>query len=211
MIEAAKAFLKPLLRSAFDSAKTATPLTAAGWVMVVILIASAPALWEAVKTFAARAGCVTALELPGGVKLSVSAQQVYQILAPINARFRKETAERIAELQPDEFHRLMRIGLLDADDRCEFESPQSFMRRDLATDYALEEKGLVKIGPDPGARADLTTGRKAVAGNAIRCYNLKLTDLGQDVRSALVLSFKDAFAGRATSDKPKDDAKMAAR
>lgn len=182
------------------------PLWLATIAIFSIVVADFKAICAATSDLAARAGAVTNVELPGGVKLTISERQVRDILLPLNANYRKETAEAISRIQPEEFSRLMQVGQLA--DLCEYEKPDVRMRAYIAIDYALDEKKLV----------ELTRNMKAVSmpvedhGAARLCYDLRLTDLGNDVKSALVQSFKDAFATPRGQARPAPDSReMAAR
>ena len=71
------------------------------------------------------------------------------------------------------------------------------MRRDVALDYGLEEKKLVKIDPDPVA---LSEGQKKTLdiGHPLSCYKMTLTnDLGRDVKTILVQSSRTPSPRRA--------------
>ena len=108
-------------------------------------------------------------------------------------------AASIANLKPDEFARLMEVGSLGKP--CEYEHPTTQMRSDVAVDYWLQEKGLVLLETDDKARTDAIAeldskkalGEAIAIGNPRICYAIKLTAVGQDVKTALVTSFKSAF------------------
>lgn len=165
---------------------------------------------DAARTFASRAGHVTTLELPGGVKMTLSEQAVSEKLSPFTADFetlKRDAAAAIARLEPEEFARLMQIGQLS--DLCEYENPKTArMRSDVALDYALDEKGLAALSPNSLA----VTMESGDSGRALKCYDLRLTGLGADVKTALVQSFKDAFAAPRERAQPASaGAKVAAR
>jgi hypothetical protein len=107
--------------------------------------------------------------------------------------------ELIHGLDGKEFIRLMYVGQLK--NLCEFESPSTEMRDDVALDYVLRDKGLTKIEVSPttleSVRAALANmvaqGKSLDNGYPHTCYDLTFTDDGYNVKTVLVKSFSETF------------------
>lgn len=98
--------------------------------------------------------------------------------------------------------RLLNIGLLH--NVCEFEKANSDMRFDNASDKKLEEKQLVSplidnpkttnaVRSDIRKRETAPGGKPSDIGYPVKCYDLTLTDKGQDARTAIVQSLGCRF------------------
>lgn len=96
--------------------------------------------------------------------------------------------------------RLMNVGLLA--NICQFEKANADILADTATDKGLEEKQLVSLVRNPettnAVRADIrkreaATGKDSDIGYPLDCYDLKLTDKGHDVRTAIVYGLGAQF------------------
>jgi hypothetical protein len=209
----AGAYFKQQFSAALGALKSITPVAAASWTMVAVLFVSVPAMCGAAQKLLARAGCVTKVNALG-IELTISADDVKNRVFPFNPNLENHVAAKVADavsaLEPEEYVRLMEVGELTG--LCEYDKPTAKMRRDVALDYGLEEKKLVKIDPDPVA---LSEGRKRTLdiGHPLSCYKMTLTnDLGRDVKTVLVQSVKDAFAAPRGHVEPAPDAnKVAAR
>ncbi|WP_026605864.1 hypothetical protein [Methylocapsa acidiphila] len=137
-----------------------------------------------------------------GFKLSLSESTVTEALAQYAAdpsKISPEVTQAIRDLRPDEFARLMDVGQLDG--LCRYQNPSARMLGDVALDYDLAAKGLTWIGdsPDTFASVEAYLAEKAAEGmpspngRPISCYQMTLTDLGRNVKTGLVQSFKKAF------------------
>ncbi len=192
------------LNGRFDAALSVIKSVAtvvASCAILALLLADFNSIRDASQKLLARAGSVTTLKVLG-VELSLGQEAVTTALseyAEQPARSSAGVAAAIAKLEPEEYARLMEIGQLNG--LCEFEKPSAKMRGDVALDYGLDEKGLAKVTDDPKTRGDVAAflerkaaeGEKIENGRPLSCYDLALTDLGRDVKTALVQSFKGAF------------------
>lgn len=164
-----------------------------------------------------------------GVKLSFG-QQAYRL----NADLHKSPGEMIhinetmGSLNAMEIERLLhrpdygKEALSDEDKHCEFDNATSTMRKFLAADAVLREKGLIeeidrpdlleKVRRDPKRNKDL--------GEPHRCYQMALTPLGADVKSVIVSEISRVFGlssygggdiFEAPPEKPKEAPKQAQR
>jgi hypothetical protein len=195
---------KANIKGKFDAALSVvrTLITiAASSALLVLFIIDFSSICSASQKLLARAGSVTTLKILG-IELSIDEQMVSAALSEYAERPNRLSAEVskiISRLQPSEYVRLMEIGQLDG--LCEFEKPSAKMRADVALDYELDEKGLAKIVDSPKTVADVAAyldrktaeGSKTPNGRPLSCYDMSLTDLGRDVKTALVQSLKSAF------------------
>jgi hypothetical protein len=223
----AKAGFRENFEAALGAAKSLIVITA-GLSALTLLWADFNPIRAASQKLLERAGSAATVIKIAGFELNFSPENVaVAALASYSedqvARYRESgqadaAAAAIANLKPDEFARLMEVGSLG--ESCEYEHPTAQMRSDVAVDYWLKDKGLVLLETDDKARTDAIAeldGKRALGeavaiGNPRSCYALKLTPVGQDVKTALVASFKSAFnlpGGRA--EPPADSNKMAAR
>jgi hypothetical protein len=160
-----------------------------------------------------------------GVKLSFG-QQAYRL----NADLHKSPGEIIhinetmGSLNAMEIERLLhrpdygKQALSDGDLHCEFDNATSTMRKFLAADAVLREKGLVeqidrpdlleKVRRDPDRNKDL--------GEPRRCYQMALSPLGADVKSVIISEISRVFGlssygGGDVLDAPPEKPKEAPR
>jgi hypothetical protein len=99
---------------------------------------------------------------------------------------------------------LMHVAEFNNNKPCEFEKPTAKMRKDLAIDHELGEKRLItKVEAKPeileSVEADqaraVKQGKPWDIGSPLKCYEMTLTNVGHDVKTALVNSFSVAFEG----------------
>jgi hypothetical protein len=136
-----------------------------------------------------------------GVKLSFG-QQAYRL----NADLHKSPGEMIqinetmSSLNAMEIERLLhrpdygKAALSDNDLNCEYDKATSTMKKFMAADAVLREKGLV----EEIDRADLLDKlRRETAGRTLgeprRCYQMALTPLGADVKSVIISEISRVF------------------
>ncbi|MEJ0092066.1 MAG: hypothetical protein WDN46_01080 [Methylocella sp.] len=191
-------------RGAFDAAlyfARASITVVASCVLLALFIIDFNAISDASQQLLRRAGSVTTLKV-FGVELTLDEQAVSVALseyADRPHRLSAEVAKVISKLKPSEFVRLMEVGQMSG--LCEFERPSAKMRADVALDYGLQEKGLTKVADSLTTLADVVAylehsaseGLETPNGHPLSCYDLTLTDLGRDVKTALVQSFKSIF------------------
>jgi hypothetical protein len=149
-----------------------------------------------------------------GIKMTFNAAMVsaaFDSLAldeAVTPAKRAVTLDRIHGLNQAEFVRLMSVGQLDA--TCEYGAPNTKMRFDVATDYSLVDKELVEMIDSADllertkqyAAAAIGRGDKWTIGRPSNCYLLTLTELGANVKSALVGSFGSAFGNPKRNSAP---------
>jgi hypothetical protein len=218
----AKAGFKENFEAALGALKSIIVITL-GLSALAFLWADFNPICAASQKLLERAGSAATVIKIAGFELNISPENV-AAAALVSyskdqvARYRESgqadaAAAAIANLEPDEFARLMEVGSLSFS--CEYEHPTTQMRSDVAVDYWLQEKGLVALETNDKARTDAIAeldGKGAPIGNPRTCYALKLTPVGQDVKTALVASFKSAFnLPRGRGEPPADSNKMAAR
>lgn len=170
---------------------------------------------NAAERLLSRANVVTEISWMGA-KMSLGESEAAAALKPILdpsqplQELSRNAAREIETLRPEEYERLMQIGLLA--NLCEFEKPSPRKRADVAIDYSLEEKKLVRIVDSPDTYLFVAASQREKAarpeasanGDPRFCYVLALTDLGRDVRTVLTQSLKPWFGGqgRAAPQKP---------
>ncbi|MGH6844195.1 MAG: hypothetical protein ACRECU_05650 [Methylocella sp.] len=187
------------MSKALDYIKAALQI-AFSLVVLAIILLNFQDLYLATRKFLERAASVSAIKALG-VEIDLSATGVDQALSLQNvAQDRKSRVlPMIHRLDSKEFVRLMYVGQLK--DLCEFENPSTEMRNDAALDYGLRDKGFVKIENSPATlesvRATLTKleaqGKNLDNGYPRTCYDMKLTEDGFNVKTALVDNFSTAF------------------
>ena len=137
-----------------------------------------------------------------GVKLSFG-QQAYRL----NADLHKTPGEMIqinetmSSLNAMEIERLLhrpdygKAALSDSDLHCEFDNATSTMRKFLAADAVLREKGLIEQidRPDLLDRLRREPSRDPNLGEPRRCYQMALTPLGADVKSVIISEISRVF------------------
>lgn len=182
-----------------DLLRTALYLTALGF-----LIWNLPTIATAGHTLLERAGALNTLEV-AGVKIGFDQASVFQQLdyPHLSAADKTKVLEKLEGLEPDEFERLMNVGELA--DLCEFEQPNVEMRRMIALDYQLREKGLTFIVDSPDLRTNVEAKIKvgeaeshkpSDIGHPRACYVMDLTATGHDAKTALVKLLSNAFNPR---------------
>jgi hypothetical protein len=191
----AKTSLRQHFEAAFGALKSTTPVAAASWTMVAVLLVSVPSMCEAAQKLLARAGSVTKVNALG-VELTISEDDVKKTVLQFNPQLdhkvTKDVVDAIAKLEPEEYVRLMQVGELQ--NLCEFQYSTAKMRRDVALDYALKEKNIVDIEDDSDTFKRVIKEKHPDIGNPLYCYKMTLTSsTGHDVKTVLVQSFKDAF------------------
>jgi hypothetical protein len=157
-------------------------------------------LRDASKSILKRVGSSTTQLKIGIAEITIDDTTVSKILAQFAGAESSspEVAHKIETLTPDEYERMMQVGLTKL--TCDFETPSSEIRAFVALDYALAEKGLVTITPKPSSTADVAAvnERKYELGESnngrpLDCYDLALTTIGARVRTTLVKTFEGAF------------------
>lgn len=137
-----------------------------------------------------------------GVKLSFG-QQAYRL----NADLHKTPGEMIqinetmGALNAMEIERLLhrpdygKAALSDGDLHCEFDNATSTMRKFMAADAVLREKGLIELIDRPDLLEKLRQGssRNKDLGEPRRCYQMALTPLGADVKSVIISEISRVF------------------
>lgn len=137
-----------------------------------------------------------------GVKLSFG-QQAYRL----NADLHKTPGEMIqinetmGALNAMEIERLLhrpdygKAALSDEDLHCEFDNATSTMRKFMAADAVLREKGLIELidRPDLLEKVRRRTSRSKELGEPRRCYQMALTPLGADVKSVIISEISRVF------------------
>lgn len=192
--------LKGLLQIVLDVVKVSVAVTL-GVIVVVVAIGDFKSIRAASQQFLAKAGNARELEV-AGFKVSLTEDTVTDALAEYAAdpsQISPDVTSAIRALRPDEFARLMDVGQLDG--LCQYARPSAKMRSDVALDYGLAEKGLTWIADSPDTLASVSAylaekaaeGDKSPNGRALSCYDMTLTELGRNVKTGLVQSFKNAF------------------
>jgi len=160
-----------------------------------------------------------------GVKLSFG-QQTYRL----NADLHKSPSEMIqinetmSSLNAMEIERLLhrpdygKAALSESDLHCEFDKATSTMRKFMAADAVLREKGLIEEidRPDLLDRLRRDTSRETKLGEPRRCYQMALTPLGADVKSLIITEISRVFGlssygGGDVLDPPKETSKKTSR
>jgi hypothetical protein len=192
------------------------PFVAASCAMLAVFLIDFGPICEAAAKLAARADSVTTVKALG-VELTINERSVVDSVSPFNGNLPDNVAAdvvaAVSKLEPDEYARLMQVGQLSG--LCEYEKPTAKMRGDVALDYRLDEKGLAKVVPSQDVLKNTVKffeTNVAANGRPLSCYDLEPTELGLNVKTALVQSFKEAFAGpRGHREPAADDNKVAAR
>lgn len=182
-----------------------------GLVLLAFLILEFDDLRQAAQKMLKRAESVTAIELIG-VKIDLDPATVSKTFQLYNENLDKElrsynvtdaavskVMEVIPSLSSEEFSRLMYVGQLK--DLCEFENPTTKMRNDVALDFKLKDKGVTDIEISPAALESVrkkiewiaTQGKPPEIGYPRLCYEMNLSGLGANVKTALVGVLSRAF------------------
>ncbi|SFK03845.1 hypothetical protein [Methylocapsa palsarum] len=192
--------------------------------LLCILWVDFRSICNATQEVLGRAGSMTSLEI-ASVKINFDRESVSAAFTELNKGadladgdipgFGDDDKRRVLKvidvLDQRQFVRLMYVGQLEG--LCEFKTPaNSQMRYDVATDYRLVEMKLAEMVDDPKTFEDVTRRVKAGGrgnGDPIRCYMMRLTTDGYNVKTALVGNFSAAFKGTAKS--APSDTRVAAR
>jgi hypothetical protein len=106
--------------------------------------------------------------------------------------------EAVLGLKPDEADRLMYVGNLQG--TCEFARPSPKTKRYIEIDHQLKKKGLVAVKPDQLTyELEKKHGEYLDQGFPISCYQMKLTDQGFNVKTALVKTLGRMFESNTTN------------
>jgi hypothetical protein len=171
-----------------------------GAVFLALFLVVFPDIRDASKILLDRAASATSLEVIG-VKVAFTESAVAQGLELDNVREaeQKIVLDAINGLTSREFIRLMAVGQLA--NLCEFDRPTREMRNDVALDYDLEAKGLVKIEPSRDVLERVRAwqvkaaakGEDSSIGAPRDCYKMTLTDIGSRVKTVIVQNLAPAF------------------
>lgn len=184
-------------------------------ILLRFILLEFPAICTATQKLLDKAQSVNSLEI-ASVKVSFDAQSVATAfrelkMDDVDMDQRGRALDLIEKMEQDEFVRLMYVGQLNG--LCEYDAPAaSKMRYDVATDYKLVEKGLAEMIDSPDLlrqTADQVGEEIARAGHAdngrpLRCYVMRLTVDGANVKTALVGSFGAAFERLPAKSIPAD-------
>jgi hypothetical protein len=177
-------------------------------VVLAIIVLNFRGLHLAAQKFLERAASVSAIKVLGieidieatdRALSAVDAKRAFYHLENLTDTEKRRVLELIHGLDGKEFSRLMYVGQLK--NLCEFETPSTEMRNDVALDYELRDKGLTKIEISPATlesvRAALAKmvaqGKSLDNGYPRTCYDLTLTDDGYNVKTVLVKNFSATF------------------
>jgi hypothetical protein len=155
-----------------------------------------------------------------GVKFEFNDALIEKSVGPIlfqhlDPKAKRAIANDIASFEPRSVVRLLSVGLLDK--TCDFETPTHEMAQDYAADVFLREKKLATLEFDDALRQSVqreiiqreaSTHRKSDLGYPRACYNIKLTNHGMDVRTAMVHVFGSSFAQNADGGEPSPPKKL---
>lgn len=199
------------MANVLDCLRKLITLALLGTVLAIVCI-DFNSICGATQSLLGRAGAVASLEI-ANVKLSFNSDTVSTAFSnlkmdDVDPGKRGRALDLIRALDQSEFVRLMYVGQLEG--LCEYASPTTQMRYDLATDYRLADMRLVRIAESPDLLARVTEymrergsrGESPANGLPRRCYALQLTEDGANVKTALVGTFGAAFQGPAFKDAP---------
>lgn len=197
------------MSKALDFIKSALQIAFSLIVLAIVLL-NFRGLHLAAQRFLERAAELSSIKILGieidlnqeGVERGLSraaAERAIYGAENLTAADKKRVLQLIHGLNAKEFVRLMYVGQLK--NLCEFENPSTEMRNDVALDYEMRDKGLVKIDVSPATlesvRAELgkiaQQGKKLDNGYPRMCYNLTLTEDGYNVKTVLVKDLSVAF------------------
>ena len=144
-----------------------------------------------------------------GVKLEFNETAIEKSVGPalfqhLDGKEKRAIASDITAFEPRMVVRLLSVGFLGK--TCDFETPTHEMAQDYAADVFLREKKLVTLDFDSElrdlvrdeiVRREATTRKKSDVGYPRACYNMKLTDHGIDVKTAMIYVFGSSFAQNA--------------
>jgi hypothetical protein len=179
-----------------------------GLVVLAIILLNFRGLHLAAQKFLERAASVSTIKVLGveidmeatdRALAAADAKRALYHLENLTETEKRRVLEMIHGLDGKEFSRLMYVGQLK--NLCEFETPSTEMRNDVALDYVLRDKGLTKIEVSPttaeSVRAALAKmaaqGKSLDNGYPRSCYDMTLTDDGYNVKTVLVKNFSETF------------------
>lgn len=195
------------MSKALEYIKAALQITFSLIVLAIILL-NFRGLHLAAQKFLERAASVSTIKVLG-VEINMEAtdralaaadaKRTLYHLENLTGTEKRRVLELVHGLDGKEFIRLMYVGQLK--NLCEFETPSTEMRDDVALDYKLRDKGLTKIEVSPATlesvRAALANmvaqGKSLDNGYPRTCYDMTLTDDGYNVKTVLVKSFSETF------------------
>lgn len=209
---------KGFLQVAFDLIKLAVA-SALGVIIIAVALINFQNISDAAQQLLAKAGRARDIDALG-VKMSFNEDGLTDALESYvdkPGEISLEVIKVIRQLGAEEYERLMDVGQLDG--LCEYDAPTYKVRGDLALDYKLQDElHLVSITKSPDVLDQVSSyldqkaaeGQKSQNGRPIYCYDMTLTDLGRNVKTGLVQSFKTAFdGGRERSAPPPVSHEMA--
>ena len=177
-------------------------------VVLAIILLNFRGLHLALQKFLERAASVSSIKVLG-VEVDMDAadsalstadakRAAFHVQNLTDAEKRRVVA-LIHGLDGREFVRLMYVGQLK--NLCEFETPSTEMRNDVALDYELRDKGLTNIAVDPATldsvRAELAKmvaqGKSLDNGYPRTCYDMTFSDDGYNVKTVLVKTLSATF------------------
>lgn len=197
------------MSKALDYIKAALQI-AFSLVVLAIILLNFRGLHLALEKFLERAATVSAIK-GFGIEVDLDAAGVDRALSAADAKRalyhvenltgaeKRRVLALIQGLDGKEFVRLMYVGQLE--NLCEFETPSTEMREDVALDYELRDKGLTKIEVNPATLESVRAGvaKLAAQGKSLdngyprTCYDLTLTNDGYNVKTVLVKSLSVTF------------------
>jgi hypothetical protein len=177
-------------------------------IVLAIIVLNFRGLHLALQKFLERAASVSSIKVLGvevdmdaaGRALSAAdAKRAIFHVANLTDADKRRVLALIHGLDGKEFVRLMYVGQLK--NLCEFETPSTELRNDVALDYELRDKGLTTIEVNPATlesvRADVAKlaaqGKSLDNGYPRTCYDMTLTDDGYNVKTVLVKSLSATF------------------
>jgi hypothetical protein len=206
------------MAKAFDWTKQSLYIGLVGFLMCILWV-DFRSICNATQELLGRAGSLTSLEI-ASVKINFDRDSVAFAFNELNRGGdrsagdipgfgddeKRRVLKVIASLDQPEFVRLMYVGQLAG--LCEYKAPaNSQMRYDVATDHRLVEMNLAEMIDSPDLFAFTAQYVKAGHrdnGEPIRCYVMRLTADGYNVKTALVGNFGAAFKGSSVKSAPSD-------
>jgi hypothetical protein len=195
------------MSKALEYVKAALQITFSLIVLAIILL-NFRGLHLAAQKFLERAASVSTIKVLGveidmeatdRALAAADAKRTLYHLENLTGTEKRRVLELVHGLDGKEFVRLMYVGQLK--NLCEFETPSTEMRDDVALDYKLRDKGLTKIEVSPATlesvRAALAKmvaeGKSLENGYPRTCYDMTFTADGYNVKTVLVKSFSETF------------------
>lgn len=206
------------MAKAFDWIKQGLYIGLVGFLLCILWV-DFRSICNATQEVLGRAGSMTSLEI-ASVKINFDRDSVSAAFAELNKGgdlsggdipgFGDDDKRRVLKvidsLDQRQFVRLMYVGQLEG--LCEYKAPaNSQMRYDVATDHRLVEMKLAEMIESQDLFDSMMQYVKAGHrdnGEPIRCYVMRLTADGYNVKTALVGNFGAAFKGSAAKSAPSD-------